>query len=187
MKWDELISFQLRIAERWLRRGRETQDSFAQFFFFFAGFNALYFLWLKIDDLKNEEGKSAREEKQIENLLKKLGEEADEILTELSTHIDFFAKHTPIQRMDKRTAENPYEGDEEEGKKALRKLARNSTLVDQLVGLGKIVYLVRSNLFHGSKALEGDDKDIIENSVRPLEIFLERSIKMTKRQSPSYT
>lgn len=182
--WADPVRFQLGIAERWLKRGKEAPDPFARFFFFFAGFNALYFLWLKIDKLKNNEGKPAREEKQIENLLRKLDGEAGEILAGLSSDIDFFSERRPIQRMDKRTAENPFIGDEEEGRKALRRLGKSDSPIEQLIGIGKIIYLVRSNLVHGSKAGEGDDEKIVKNSTRPLEIFLERSIEMTKRQCP---
>jgi hypothetical protein len=43
-KWHELAIFQCKAAGRWLKRGRESKDIFAQFFFYFAGLNALYFL-----------------------------------------------------------------------------------------------------------------------------------------------
>jgi hypothetical protein len=44
-----------------------------------------------------------------------------------------------------------------------------------------ILYLVRSNLVHGSKAESGDDKDVIVNSVYALKILLEQMITFTKQ------
>lgn len=62
--WDDLIRFQLKIAERWLKRGDKAKDTFAEFFFYFTGFNAIYFLWRKIDNLDQ-----TNEGKHIKNLL----------------------------------------------------------------------------------------------------------------------
>ena len=63
----ELIIFQLKIAERWYDRGNRISDIFAKFFFYFTGFNALYFLWKEIDNI------NGGEKKHIENLLRKFG------------------------------------------------------------------------------------------------------------------
>ena len=52
-EWDDFIRFQQKIAERWLIRGNQAVDSYSKFFFFFSGFNALYFLWRKADNEKN--------------------------------------------------------------------------------------------------------------------------------------
>ncbi|MDO9513025.1 MAG: hypothetical protein Q7J59_00245, partial [Elusimicrobiota bacterium] len=62
--YKELRRFQINIAKRWLKRANVIEDIFAKFFFCFAGFNALYFLWRKIDKLDK-----APEWRHIENLL----------------------------------------------------------------------------------------------------------------------
>ncbi|MDA2919344.1 hypothetical protein MYX76_07630 [Desulfobacterota bacterium AH_259_B03_O07] len=189
MKWDDLVRFQIDISKRWLKRGREAEDVFTKFFFFFAGFNALYFLWGKMDELKNREGDPAGEVKQIENLLGKFeGKEAQHILETLSSYVDYFCKRSPVQRMDKRTDKSQHEGDPSEGKKWRRKLSEASSPLDRLVALGEILYLVRSNLVHGSKKggddNPGDDREIIESSVYPLELLLNKTISLTKSKCP---
>jgi hypothetical protein len=82
--------------------------------------------------------------------------------------------------MAKRTQESASIGDAEEGKKWRRQLRAGKTCMEQLVALGRILYLVRSNLVHGSKAESGDDKEIVVNSVRALKILLEQTITLTK-------
>ena len=94
-EWDDFIRFQNKIAERWFKRGNEAIDPFSKFFFFFSGFNALYFLWKKVDGV--DEG---AEGKQIEHLLNKFGEpEAKEILASTRASIDYFAQRNPILRI----------------------------------------------------------------------------------------
>lgn len=186
-KWEDLIRFQLEIAERWLGRSKKSEDKFAKFFFYFSGFNALYFLWREVDDLKNEKGEKPNEPKQIEHLLRKFGEqEAFEILKTLSEHVKYFCERKPIERMDKRAAENPHEGDPVEGNKWQKCLKEKTLALDRLVALGEILYLVRSNLVHGSKAESesGDDEEIIDNSIYPLEVFLAKSILVMKNKCP---
>jgi hypothetical protein len=73
-KRSELAEFQLQIAERWRDRGARTEDPFARFFFYFAGVNALYYLWSKVDDVRRgEQDRPPNEVKQIEHLLSKAG------------------------------------------------------------------------------------------------------------------
>ena len=55
----------------------------------------------------------------------------------------------------------------------------------ELVAFEKFLYLVRCNLVHGSKAEMGDDEQIIETSIGPLELLLEIAIDFTERQ-PSF-
>ena len=84
--WYDLIKFQLNIAQRWLDKGNEAKDIFAKFFFYFVGFNALYFLWSEIDKVGGK-----NEGKYIENLLKKFDKEkAEEILNKTRGSIDYF-------------------------------------------------------------------------------------------------
>jgi hypothetical protein len=184
-KWEDLIRIQLNIAERWLNRGKKSEENFAKFFYYFSGFNALCFLWREIDDLKNEKGERPNEPKQIEHLLKKFDEkQALEILETLSKNVNFFCERRPIQRMDRRKAGNPFEGDSDEGKKWQKWLKEKTLALDRLVALGEILYLVRSNLVHGSKAESGDDEEIIDNSIYPLEVFLTKSILVMKNKCP---
>ncbi len=184
-KWNDLIRFQLNIAERWLKRGRKSKDKFAKFFFHFSGFNALYYLWTEVDDLKNEMGRRPNEPKQIENLLRKFDkEEASEILKILSEDVKYFCERNPIGRMDKRDPTNPSDGDPEEGKKWQRWLKEREDSVDKVVALGEILYIVRSNLFHGSKGESGDDEKIINHSTTPLEILITEVLAMTGSKCP---
>lgn len=179
--WDDLIRFQLNVAERWLKRGNEAKDIFAKFFFYFTGFNALYFLWRKIDNLDH-----TNEGKHIENLLKKFDEEkAQEILEKIRSNVDYFCQRRPIQRMDRRTINNPYVGEESEGRKWKRWLRDKSLSASKrIIAMGQILYVVRSNLVHGSKAESGDDLDIIQTSIEPLRIFLAEATLWTKQQCP---
>lgn len=180
-KWYELMLFQLNISERWHKRGNESTDPFAQFFFYFAGFNALYFLWSRIDDIKNEQGQPAGEGRQISHLMQRLSDQkAELVIRELQSTLDYFSSRPPIQRMDKRTQESASIGDAEEGKKWRRQLRAGKTCREQLIALGRILYLVRSNLVHGSKAESGDDKEIVVNSVHALKVLLEQTIALTK-------
>ncbi len=183
--WENLIRVQIEIADRWLNRGRSANDEFAKFFFLFSGFNALYFLWSVIENLRNERGERPNEGRQIESLLRKFKEEeASEIIDKLSQGARYFCERNPIQRMDKRSKGNLNEGDPEEGKKWQRQLREDSSSLDRLGALGEILYLVRSNLVHGSKSVSGDDKEIITASILPLEVFLEKGITMTKSKCP---
>jgi len=177
--WDDLIRFQLNIAERWLKRGNETDDIFAKFFFYFTGFNALYFLWKKIDGLDQ-----ANEGKHIKNLLKKFEEaKAQEILNNVRTSVNYFCQRRPIQRMDKRNSGRQHTGEESEGRRWRNKLQNNNNLSasERLVAMGQILYLVRSNLVHGSKTESGDDLEIIQMCIEPMRIFLKESILWTRQ------
>jgi hypothetical protein len=75
---------------------------------------------------------------------------------------------------------SPSIGDAEEGTKWRRQLRAGKTCREQLVALGRILYLVRSNLVHRSKAEAGDDKEIVVNSVHALKVLLEQTIALTK-------
>lgn len=177
-----LLIFQTNVADRWYRRAERFDDPFVKFFFYFSGFNALYFAWAKADDLKNSQGNEAGENLQIKNLLEKLSsEEAEEILEQSRPAIEFFLSRGPIQRMGKRTCRE-LEGEVDEGRSARSKLARSSSSIDRLVALGKILYLVRSNLVHGSKVEGGDDERIVNASVGPLNLLLKRAIGFTEKQ-----
>jgi hypothetical protein len=177
-KCRKLIEFQLKIAQRWQKRGNEIEkDIFAKFFFYFAGFNAIYFLWSIIDDL----GQS-REANHIKNLLEKIDEtKVQKVFDKVKDSIDYFCKRRPIQQMIKRTCNSPYKGDETKGdelKKVLQDKNKNAS--EKIVALGIILYFVRCNLVHGSKEESGDDYEIIKKSIKPLSVFLEEAISWTR-------
>ena len=175
--------FQINVAKRWYERGLNSKDNFAKFFFYFAGFNALYFLWGRVDDVRNQQDKPAGEEKQIHNLLKKFNsDEANEILTEVKVIVDYLQHRRPIQRMDIRDIDRQINGCDTEGKKWQSKLIKSELPEKKLLALGSILYLIRSNLVHGSKAESGDDEKIIDNSVSALEIILNKSLLISKRE-----
>jgi len=172
----DLMEFQLTIAERWLNRGDNVEDIFAKFFFYFAGFNSVYFLWRKIDAIDRES-----EVKHIENLLKKFDEPmVQDILKKMNENIIYFINRTPIQRMDSRNIGNQLTGNDSEGEKCRIKLSDKQE-TERLIAIGSILYFVRSNLVHGSKKDSGDDRKIIENAIEPLKIILLKSISLTRK------
>jgi len=178
-EWYDLIEFQLNIADRWLERGNKTEDVFAKFFFYYTGFNALYFLWSKINNLPE-----TNEGKHIENMLGKFDEiKCQNILDKLSNSIDYFCKRSPIQRMGRRNIKDQKEGKEDEGRKWKNRLKDQELKASTRINaLGQLIYLVRSNLVHGSKAESGDDLEIIKNSMEPLRLLLTEALSVTKQQ-----
>jgi hypothetical protein len=179
-KWIPLATFQVNIARRWLDRGHSSGDVFAKFFFYFAGFNALYFLWGRVDDVRNQQGQPAGEEKQVENLVRKFqSPDVAEMLAALKQTVRFFQDRSPIQRMDRRGPQNPIDGDVAEGRRWRDRL-RQEELPERLVALGSILYLVRSNVVHGSKMDSGDDQDVIHHAVPAVKLLLEKSLIMTE-------
>jgi len=178
--WKDLIEFQLDIAERWFHRGNETEDIFAKFLFYYTGFNAIYYLWRKLDDLGQVEWKH------IENLLNKFNEaKAHELLDKVRIAVDYFIQHDPIQRMDVRNLRNQNIGNKSEGRKWKIKLQDNNlSKLERLNALGQILYIVRCNLVHGSKKESGDDLKIIKMSIEPLKLFLTETLFWSKQQCP---
>jgi hypothetical protein len=180
VKWIQLATFQVNIAQRWLERGHSSPDVYTKFFFYFAGFNALYFLWGKVDDVRNQQGQPAGEEKQVENLIRKFrSSDVAEMVAALKQTMRFFQDRSPIQRMDRRGPRNPIEGEVAEGKRWRDRLGQEK-LLERLVALGSILYLVRSNLVHGSKMDSGDDQDVIQHAVPPVKLLLEKSLIITE-------
>ncbi len=181
---DDFIRDQVDIAERWLTRGNEMDgDIYSKFFFYFAGFNALYFLWGIVNEIN---GSRPRQQDLIENLLGQFGDtKAEEILGKVKSEVDHFRNRNPIQAMINRKPDRRFlEGDQKEGKEYQDILSNVSLTASQrLIAFAKILYLVRSNLVHGSKRAKdsGDDETIIAKSIKPLEIFLTESISWTKQ------
>lgn len=175
-----LAIFQCNIAWRWLNRGDNSGDVFAKFFFYFAGFNALYFLWKEIDDVRNQEGNPAGEEKQIHHVIGMIETPtAKKILRQLTEPIKFFLDRGPIQRMDRRIDDCPSEGGKREGAKWHKRLMAEDP-IEKLKALGSILYLIRSNLVHGSKAESGDDKEIINHAVAALRLIFREALSLTR-------
>jgi len=182
-EWTALTIFQVNIAKRWQRRAAKSTDEFAKFFFYFAGFNALYFLWGKIDDVRNKENKPAGEGILIRHLLAKLDETTTTTLVnQLNTTVCYFTNRNPVQRMDCRDKEHQIDGDEREGKRWREELKSDSSAQAGLQALGSVLYIIRSNLVHGSKGEVGDDEEIVRNSVKALKYILEATLAFTERE-----
>jgi len=173
-RWHDLIKYQLKIAESWLSKGDQTNDDFAKFFFYFTGFNALYFLWKKIDNINHIE------KNHIDNLLKKFSNHLI-IFNQIKDNVNYFSNRRPISQMNRREASNSDTGNLEEGSKWQRKLKETCDPLENIIAIGQILYLVRCNLVHGSKADSGDDEFIIKASIQPLKVFLAESIKLTRK------
>jgi hypothetical protein len=179
-QWRDLAEFQLHLAERWLDRGAKSMDAYARFFFYFAGINALYYLWSKVDNVRGRApDQPPNEAKQIEHLLGKVTPaQASQLVAAAHASVQFFGARRPIERMDKRSSGRATVGDAREGKKAREVLLQGSDQ-ERVSALGKILYLVRSNLVHGSKMDQGDDEQVITNSVLGLQAILEWGITWT--------
>lgn len=57
--------------------------------------------------------------------------------------------------------------------------------VQQLVALTKILYLVRSNLVHGSKAEAGDDLVVVQQALVPIREIAKRALRLTETRLAS--
>lgn len=181
-EWRDLAEFQLHIAERWWDRGARTTDPFAQFFFYFAGVNALYYLWSKVDDVRGgAQERPPNEVRQIEHLLNKAGLSSAKMLASARDCAGYFADRRPIERMDRRSQGRATVGDEGEGRTA-RDALQGGSDTERLCALGAILYLVRSNLTHGSKMDQGDDQDVVEHAVPGLRAILTWAIGHTRSE-----
>ncbi|MEQ8191443.1 MAG: hypothetical protein ABRQ39_25990 [Candidatus Eremiobacterota bacterium] len=178
---DEFREQQRHIAEQWLHKGNITDEKnddtiiFARFFFYFTGFNAMYFLYKEIDNLDGRytPPKKCPEYKQIEHLLDKFDETtAQKIRNNIEPSIKFFSNRS-IQPMNIRN--------ERERKRIAEKnktnILNSSSVKEKIKALGQAIYNVRCNLYHGSKEASADDQRIVSNCIKPLEVFLEKAIK----------
>jgi hypothetical protein len=172
----ELGHFQLDIAKRWLRRGEDVSDAEAKLFFYYTAFNALFFYWKLVD------GVGRSEHRQIENLVRKLGEGSwDRLLSEAPNEVRFFKQREPIQKMDERSPDDPREGDAKLGQQHRSVLMNpGASSLDKLVALAKILYIVRCNLCHGSKGVLGDDRDVIRAATPLLRVLAEEALRYTE-------
>jgi len=169
------MDFQLKVAERWLERAEKSLDDYAKFLFYFSGFNALFYLWSKIDRVEGDS-------KEINNLLLKFDEAtAKRILDQVNLSVLYFCSRGPVARMERRTCNNPTPGSVGEGEKFKRELeAERKTARERLVALAQVIYLVRCNLIHGSR-VPGDDPVTTKICLEPLRVFLKESIEYTRK------
>jgi hypothetical protein len=181
-RWGELGEFQVQVAERWRVRAQRTDDPFARFFFSFAALNALYCFWSRVDEPRSADGsRRANELEQLDHLVSKLTEaEALRVLTACATALGYFRERRPIERMDKRRASHVERGDKTEGERFRGQLDAPSPL-ERVRGLAGIVYLVRSNLVHGSKMDVGDDEEVIRHAMPFLDGLVPEAILAVRR------
>ncbi len=177
-KFRNAINLQIGIAEAWSSKANESHDVFSRFFFYYTGFNSIYYMW----SLINEKGRE-KEFKQIEFLIRHLDDAlVIEALGKLKPSIDYFLMRDPIQQMNKRDEGNPENGDLEKGK-TFRKVLQASHEIghkDRLNALAQILYLIRCNTFHGSKADSGDDQTVVGYAAPIAKILLEKSVEFLK-------
>lgn len=167
------------MARRWLDRGNDIGDSAARFLFYFTGFNALFYPWMVVDEVEGHDGKKIR------NLVLRLDVKvAENLLDQLQEHVAFFAGRRPVERMDRRKSD-PCRGKADEGRRHQRDLMGDGAPPERLCALAQILYQVRSNLIHGSKAAMGDDSEIIENCILPMRLILEATLSMSESGRPS--
>ena len=130
---------------------------FAQFFFFWSSFNALYNLAgpFKISDIER-----------IKGLIDRLDDEdIDKFFDEAKNSCDYFIKERdlikdmkrylhrkePLEKMDIHAIRKSYE--------------KNRNTKENMKNITKIIYRVRNNLTHGSKEMRGDDILIIKKAI----------------------
>lgn len=174
----ELHEFQVSVARRWLERADGTSDHFSQFFFLFAAFNALYFMWAETDHPLNSDGIAAGEAGQIDHLVRKLDDTvAAALLSAIPDSLAYFVQRPPIQRMDRRLT--GASGDPDEGAKWRKKL-RSADAREQVRALARMLYLVRSNMVHGSKVASGDDEVLIIHAVPALRALVGSTVVLSR-------
>ena len=74
------------------------------------------------------------------------------------------------------------DGDSREGAREKEILTTGKDDGERLRALGNILYLVRSNLVHGSKMDQGDDAEVIAHSAPGLGAILEWAISYTRSE-----
>ncbi len=208
---EEIIEFQIQVAQEWIEEvlGLEGHPRL-QFVGYFAALNALYWLWAMVDERETlspeerdtvttaleqiTEAKLPRELRKkmygglrnevvlLQALVEKLGGElAARIVSQHDEYIRFLLveRKRPIHRMDKRSRTDAV-GDPNEGKKYFGWL-RDSNAEKKLKALASVLYLIRSNLVHGSKVASVEDTDLVGRSVPPLRSIAEASLEYTRR------
>jgi hypothetical protein len=126
-----------------------------------------------------------REEKQIEHLVGILpGEFAARMLETHQGYVEYLDERGTVRRMGKRTLKR-FVGEEKDGAKHLNCLRDGTRAAgERLQAMAGILYLIRCNLFHGSKGDEGTDQKLLEHSVAPLGDIAMEALNLTKRLLP---
>ena len=130
---------------------------FAQFFFLWSSFNALYNLVGLFKDSEKErmEGLIDRlDDEDINKFFKETKNSCDYFIKERDLIKDmkrYLYKEEPLEKMDIHTIRKNYE--------------ENRNTKENLNSVIRIVYRVRNNLTHGSKEMRGDDILIIKKAI----------------------
>ena len=130
---------------------------FAQFFFLWSSFNALYNLVGLFGD---------SEKKRMEGLIDHLyDEDINKFFKETKNSCDYFIKERDLIKDMKRYLhkEEPLEKMDIHG---IRKsYEENHNTMENMKNIIRIIYRVRNNLTHGSKEMRGDDILIIKKAI----------------------
>lgn len=165
------------MAKRWYQRGNSTDDDFARFFFYFTAFNSLFHYWGVTDHVTNSQGGPGGDVLKIYHLISEFTmDQTKAILKQSEASVTYFIGRGPIRRLDKISLSDQVR----EGADYLRILQSSTTSMESLESLAQILYLVRSNLVHGSKEDVGDDAQLIRNSNVPLKSIVESAIEYSK-------
>jgi hypothetical protein len=96
--------------------------------------------------------------------------------------IAFFKARLPVRRMDKRGRN--VDGDPSDGKRYQKRLQDDGGAVAHLQALAGIIYLVRCNLVHGSKVVDGLDEELLSHSTPPLRLLATEAKDFTEASCP---
>jgi hypothetical protein len=175
----ECAEFQLRVAHGWVEKGaglrQHGMDCFG-FVAYFAALNALYWLWNFLASKKHP-----KELDQLLYLVDQLEEATrEEILYRVKSTIDYFLDRPPIQNMKKRKTDGLT--GESERSCQLKEELKNTDPKARLRALAEILYFVRCNLVHGSKHVDGLDRELLQMSLLPLQLLAQETVKITERR-----
>lgn len=126
----------------------------------------------------------AGEPKLIDGLVRSLGSDvALGILTNEGTikGVQYLLERGPIQRMDRREPSG-ITGSIEEGRRHQRRLRDEQDPSERLRSLAQILYVVRCNLVHGSKMVDGYDIDLLQRCAPALRLIAEASLTLLPKQ-----
>ncbi len=175
-----LIGQQLMIANVWVARADGTTDLFYEFICRYMAFNALYFVWRRIDPILSAQN-SPPEKTWIDTAVEQLTDDADRLLVACQESIEFFVGRDGVRRMDKRTVAEPITGDPTEGQGHVLTLRDGEApAVGRLVALARLVYLVRCNLMHGGKIDSGSDEHVVANALSVLKAIVPSLYSVTQ-------
>lgn len=188
------------------------QSSHFEFVAYFAAFNALYWLWGEVgnaqsfteDERRAVEGAlvdlpdqlrkrvvdrlnaPVGEHRLISNLVSTIpAEVAGKILedADVTRSIQYLLVRGPVQRMDRRDS-GGVTGSIKETRQFQRRVRDAIEPLDRLSALAQLLYIVRCNLVHGSKALVGLDIELLQHCVPPLRMITEASLAMIREVRP---